>query len=290
MLSLAVIPVATGAARLVEVFGGPRIMPDNPRIAGSPSPAVLHIVGGGVFLVLGALQFSPRMRQRHPTWHRRSGRALMLLGVTAALAALWMTLFYPRQIGTGSILHTMRLIFGTALAVTIILAFRAIKRRDAAQHRAWMIRAYAIALAAGTQAVTIGVGEAIFGKAVLTTDLSTSAGWIINLAVAEVIIRRPSAQRPSAGNLGARSGDRSPIPQMLALPAEVSPRPATHDNLRVRSRSQRPGVLIPSRHHHRSGPQLPADTTAARWGHLHGHQEGLSLPAISGDFHMAKDT
>jgi hypothetical protein len=190
-----VIPVVTGAARLVEVFGGPRTLPENPRIAGSPSPAVLHILGGMVFLVLGALQFSPRMRQRHPNWHRRSGRTLMLLGVTAALAALWMTLFYPRQTGTGSILHTMRLIVGAALAVTIILAFRAIKRRDVAQHRAWMIRAYAIALAAGTQAVTIGFGEAIFGKTVMTTDLSTSAGWIINLAAAEVILRRPRPRR-----------------------------------------------------------------------------------------------
>ena len=87
----------------------------------------------------------------------------------------------------------------------------AIKRGDVAQHRAWMIRAYAIALAAGTQALTIGVGEGIFGKTVLITDLSTSAGWIVNLAVAEVILRRPSAQRPSAGNVSARGGARSPV-------------------------------------------------------------------------------
>ncbi len=211
LLSLAAIPAVTGTARLMEVFGGPRTMPDNPRIAGSPSPAVLHIVGGVVFLVLGALQFSPRMRQRHPTWHRRAGRALILLGITAALAALWMTLLSPRQTGTGSVLHTLRLIFGTALAGTLIVAFRAIKRGDVAQHRAWMIRAYAIALAAGTQALTIGVGEGIFGKTVLITDLSTSAGWIVNLAVAEVILRRPSAQRPAAGNVSARGGARSPV-------------------------------------------------------------------------------
>ena len=211
LLALAVIPVVTGTARLAEVFGGPRTMPDNPRIAGSPPPAVLHIVGGGVFLVLGALQFSPRMRQRHPTWHRRAGRALMLFGVTAALAALWMTLLYPRQTGTGSVLHALRLVFGTILVGTLIVAFRAIKRGDVAQHRAWMIRAYAIALAAGTQALTIGIGERTFGKTALITDLSTSAGWIINLAAAEVILRRPSAQRPSAGNLSARGGPGSPV-------------------------------------------------------------------------------
>jgi hypothetical protein len=206
LLALALIPVLTGTARLVEVFGGPRTMPDNPRIAGAASPAVLHIVGGAVFLVLGALQFSPRLRQRHPTWHRRAGRALMLLGVTAALAALWMTLLYPRQTGTGSVLHALRLGFGTALAATIFLGFRAIKRRDLVQHRAWMTRAYAIALAAGTQALTIGVGGAMFGKTVMVTDLSTLAGWVINLALAEAIIRRRGAHSPASSGGRLRGG------------------------------------------------------------------------------------
>jgi hypothetical protein len=106
-----------------------------------------------------------------------------------------MTLFYPRQTGTGELLYLFRLAFGSAMAASIILAFKAIRRHDVAQHRAWMTRAYALALGAGTQAFTIGIGEGIFGKTVLTTDLSTSAGWIINLAVAEYLIRRPGRRR-----------------------------------------------------------------------------------------------
>jgi uncharacterized membrane protein len=194
LIGLAVIPVVSGTLRLVEVFGGPRTLPDNPRIAASPAPVVVHIIGGGLFLVVGAFQFSARIRRRWRDWHRRAGRVLVTLGLGAAFASLWMTLLYPRQTGTGVLLYLFRLAFGSAMAASIILAFRAIRRRDIAQHRTWMIRAYALALGAGTQAFTIGFGEGIFGKTVLTTDLSTAAGWVINLAVAEFVIRRPGSR------------------------------------------------------------------------------------------------
>jgi uncharacterized membrane protein len=195
LIGLAVIPVVAGTLRLIEVFGGPRTLPENSRITASPAPVVVHIFGGGLFLVLGAFQFSARIRRRWRNWHRRAGRALAVLGLGAALAAVWMTLFYPTQTGTGLLLYLFRLAFGSAMAASVILAFKAIRRRDVAQHRAWMTRAYALALGAGTQAFTIGIGEGIFGKTVLTTDLSTAAGWIINLAVAEYVIRRPGARR-----------------------------------------------------------------------------------------------
>jgi hypothetical protein len=37
---------------------------------------------------------------------------------------------------------------------------------------------------------TQGVGVAIFGAGELTTDLGLGAGWVINLAIAEYLIRR----------------------------------------------------------------------------------------------------
>jgi hypothetical protein len=85
--------------------------------------------------------------------------------------------------------HVFRLAFGTGMAACIILGFIAIRRRDVARHRAWMARAYALALGAGTQALTIGIGNAVFGPSELTTALMLGAGWGINLVVVEYIIR-----------------------------------------------------------------------------------------------------
>ncbi len=76
------------------------------------------------------------------------------------------------------------------MAASIILGFAAIRRGDVARHRAWMTRAYALALGAGAQVFTQGIGNAVFGASELTTTLMLGAGWAINLTVAEYIIRR----------------------------------------------------------------------------------------------------
>jgi hypothetical protein len=60
-----------------------------------------------------------------------------------------------------------------------------------------MTRAYALALGAGTQVFTQGIGNTVYGTSELTTDLSLGAGWAINLAVAEYVIRRRRNPRTS---------------------------------------------------------------------------------------------
>jgi len=56
--------------------------------------------------------------------------------------------------------------------------------------RVWMARAYALALGAGTQVFTLGVANGFFGISELCTALGLGAGWGINLAVVEYVIRR----------------------------------------------------------------------------------------------------
>jgi uncharacterized membrane protein len=195
MLALAAIPVVAGSARLVEVLGGPELIPTDPRFAASPAPVVVHVAAAISYVLLGAFQFSAGVRRRHRGWHRRAGRLLVALGLMVALSALWMTLVFPRKAGTGELLYLFRLLFGAGMALSIILGLAAIGRRDVVRHRAWMTGAYALALGAGTQASTVGTGGALFGSGVVRTDLMMGAGWGINLAVAEWFIRRP-AHRP----------------------------------------------------------------------------------------------
>ena len=194
LLVLSAIPVVAGSLRLLEIAGGPQLLPANPRIDAVPAPVVVHIVAAAVFAILGVFQFSARLRRRRPSWHRRSGRVLVGAGLAVAGSGLWMTLFYTGAPG-GQLLWAVRLLVGSAMAAFIVLGFTAIRRRDLAAHRAWMIRAYALAVGAGTQAFTQGVGEALFGTGELSTALSMSAGWVINVAVAEWVIRRPRARR-----------------------------------------------------------------------------------------------
>ena len=194
MVALTAIPLISGTLRLVEVAGGPQLLPANPRIDAAPVPLVLHVAAAAAYAVAGAFQFPARLRRRHRAWHRRAGRVLVGAGLVVAGSGIWMTLFYPGAPG-GDLLWTVRLVVGSATAASLILGLAAIRRRDIAAHRAWMIRAYALAIAAGTQAFTQGLGEGIFGISDLSTGLSVSSGWVINAAVAEWLIRRPRARR-----------------------------------------------------------------------------------------------
>jgi uncharacterized membrane protein len=202
LVALVALPAVAGSLRLVELAGGPLLLPANARMTASPLPVVVHVLSAVPYAVLGAFQFSSRLRRRHPRWHRTTGKVVVALGLLVAASGLWMTLFYARQPGTGELSYLFRLVFGSALAACIVLGFSAIRRGDVPTHQAWMTRAYAIAVAAGTQTFTLAIGPALFGPGELAKDLSLGAAWLVNLAVAEVVIRRAAARRAPVALLG----------------------------------------------------------------------------------------
>jgi uncharacterized membrane protein len=207
LLFLSAIPMAAGALRLTQLTGGAEVTTANARFFGSPLPVMVHIVSASVYALLGAFQFSPAFRRRRPGWHRIAGRLLVPAGLLVGLSALWMTLFYPRPVGDGDLLSAFRLLFGSAMIVSIVLGFTSILRRDVTRHRAWMMRGYAIGLGAGTQALVLMAGEMIAGRpSELSRALLMGAAWVINLSVAEWAIRRHL--RPVRNRAAGRPTDR----------------------------------------------------------------------------------
>lgn len=206
LLLLSAVPVAAGSARVAELAGGGPVTAGNARFFAMPLPVVLHIFGASLFCVLGAFQFVPALRRRRPRWHRVTGRLLVPCGLVAALSGLWMTLFYDRPPGDGGLLTAFRLVFGTAMVVSIVLATLAIRRRDIPRHRAWMTRGYAIGLGAGTQVLTNLPWVLLVGApGEVTRAVLMAAGWVINLVVAERALRKAGARPPRSGQTGERA-------------------------------------------------------------------------------------
>jgi hypothetical protein len=190
LIALGLVPLLANTVRRVALMSSPTA--DAPEM----SVAVLvHIAGSGVFVVLGAFQFVPGLRRRRPAWHRIAGRVLILAGFAAAGSGLWLALTVTLAAGGGVLLLGFRLLAALAMAASIVLGFAAILRRDVARHRAWMMRAYALGLGAGTQVFTVGFGSLLFGDGPLATALLNGAGWVVNLAVAEFAIRRSRPAR-----------------------------------------------------------------------------------------------
>lgn len=199
LILLALVPAIAGAFRLGEIASGAPETPANTRFMQMPLPIVLHIVGALVYSIVGAFQFLPRLRRRHNAWHRLAGRFLLVpAGLTVAATGLWMTVAYEvPPIDEGGVAFSRYVIGGLTLAF-LVLGVIAITRRDVFAHGAWMTRAYALAMGAGTQVLTSIPPFLVFGEPdALARLIQMDAGWIINALIAEWIIarRRTAARR-----------------------------------------------------------------------------------------------
>lgn len=206
LIALSLVPALAGTARLAQLAGGANITPENARFFATPLPVAIHIVAVIIYSMLGAFQFSPSFRTQRRGWHRAAGRILVPCGLLAAMSGLWMTQFYPWPVGDGQVLYVERVFVGSAMIVAIGLGLYEITRRDFVSHGAWMMRAYAFGLGAGTQVLThlpwfvfVGGKPSEGPRAVLM-----GAGWVINAMVAEWIIRRRSVPRRAGGERRSR--------------------------------------------------------------------------------------
>lgn len=206
LLGLVVIRLTAGGFRLIQLSGGPELIAADPRF-GAPLPLVLHITAAAVFAIGGAFQMVPAVRRNHLNWHRRAGRVTAGAGLVVATTAIWMTLAFALKPHTTGLLVGLRLAFGTATAASLLLGLNAIAHRRIRAHRAWMLRAYALGLGAGTQVFTIGIGTALAGHAHYANDISSGTAWLLNLAAAEWLIRRRRVPGAAALTAAARGTD-----------------------------------------------------------------------------------
>ncbi len=102
-----------------------------------PVTTLLHVLPGALILALGLLQFSRRVRSRHPALHRVSGRVLLSLALVFVFASFFFGLFDPYG---GALEASATVLFGGFLLFAGARAYAAIRRRDIARHREWMIR------------------------------------------------------------------------------------------------------------------------------------------------------
>jgi uncharacterized membrane protein len=101
----------------------------------------LHGFPGAIALLLGVLQFSARLRQRHWPWHRAMGRIYVACVFIAAPMAVIVSIKLP--------IPTLMLasaIQATGWIATTATALYCVRTGQIQQHREWMIRSYPFAM------------------------------------------------------------------------------------------------------------------------------------------------
>jgi hypothetical protein len=113
-----------------------------------PVITLIHILPGALFMILGPLQFLPRIRSRHIWLHRLSGRVIIITGYIIGASALYMPFVLSPIGGLNEAVATS--LFAVLFLVSLSKAWWHIVHKQAALHREWMIRAFSIGLAVGT--------------------------------------------------------------------------------------------------------------------------------------------
>jgi len=165
------------------------------RFAAHPVLTLLHVLPGGIFLVLAPFQFSSRIRGRHIQFHRWSGRALILAGLVSALSGLYFGILMPYG---GPAEVAVIVLVGGLFLTAIGRALAAIRKHQVSRHREWMIRAFAVAIGISTVRIVAGVYDmALTPAGVRPAEifvLSLWTGWALTLAGAELWIRYTRAR------------------------------------------------------------------------------------------------
>jgi uncharacterized membrane protein len=154
-----------------------------------------HIVAGGIAIITGPFQFWRGLRDRHRALHRWIGRialtAIAIAGVGGLVIAPFSQAGFVGFFGFGSL--------AVLWLVTGWKAYAAIRRRDVASHRAWMMRNFALTYAAVTLRLWLGLlitvqafggsfeYDAAFANAYAAVPFLS---WLPNLVIAEWLIRR----------------------------------------------------------------------------------------------------
>lgn len=149
-----------------------------------------HITGGSVALLLGPWQFSTKLRERALNLHRWLGRIYLAAVALGSLAGFTLAFFSeegpPTHFGFGALAV---LWFATGL-----IAYRRILRGNIESHRQWMVRNYALTLAAVTlrnELPLMLVARMQFSHAYVIVSWLC---WVPNLLVAEWLLRRQASQ------------------------------------------------------------------------------------------------
>ena len=157
----------------------------------------IHITFAGLALILGPFQFVTWIREHHKRVHRFIGRVYLIAAVVGSAAALIMSTVSSVGISGFFGFGCLAILWG----LFTIHGFRAIRRHDVASHRAWMMRSFAIAYAAVTLRLWLGllIGVQIpflpphfdFGSVFANAYAPLPyLSWIPNLIVAELLLRR----------------------------------------------------------------------------------------------------
>ena len=160
--------------------------------ASSATGALLHFLAGGIVIIAGAIQFSTRFRAKYLHIHRLLGKVYVVGCLIGGVAGLYLA-FYS----TGGLVSHYRFgMLAVCWIVTTSMAYRHIRAGNIRIHQDWMIRSYALTLAAVTLRLYLPISQIAGYEFVDAYRAIAWMAWVPNLIIAEWFIIPLSNKKP----------------------------------------------------------------------------------------------
>lgn len=150
-----------------------------------------HIILGGIALLIGWTQFSPKIRIRNLTLHKQVGKIYLIAVILSSIAGIYIGFF-----ATGGLIASLGFIcLGIIWFYTTLQSYLYIKNKQVEQHQKMMIYSYAACFAAVTLRIWLPFLTFIYGDFAKAYVIVAWLCWIPNLIVASLITKRVVTQK-----------------------------------------------------------------------------------------------
>ncbi|MFD2588336.1 DUF2306 domain-containing protein [Croceitalea marina] len=144
-----------------------------------------HIIFGGISLLIGWTQFSPKLRRKRLALHRLVGKVYVLCVLISGVCGI-----YIAQFATGGITNIIAFNLSALIwLITTIAAYKAIKKRKIKLHENYMIYSYAVCFSAVTLRIWLPILTEVTGSFDEAYLIGSWLSWVPNLLVAFFIIK-----------------------------------------------------------------------------------------------------
>ncbi|WP_457579681.1 DUF2306 domain-containing protein [Ensifer canadensis] len=162
---------------------------------------VIHVLGSVIALMIGCFQFLPKLRRPASSLHQLTGRVYVIGCLVGGIAGV------PLALGasTGTISTVGFGMLALAWIFVTVQGWRCAVERRFAAHRAWMIRSFALTLAAVTLRVYLILLDFLPVSFEDGYRAISFLCWVPNWIVAEIVLYRhcehassPAYQEPAS--------------------------------------------------------------------------------------------
>lgn len=145
----------------------------------------VHVIVGGLPLLLGWTQFIPKLRAKYPKVHRLFGKIYVVTFLITALSGFFISFYATDGLIPG-------LGFGTVALIAFFSTLKAyldIRKGDVVSHQKMMMYSYACCFAAVTLRIWSPLLIIMLGDFAVAYSIAAWLSWLPNLLVAYWIIK-----------------------------------------------------------------------------------------------------